>query len=207
MLPCTDSLLAYNATSPLQYYVVFTNQLGSVIYLPPNAINVTFANVGGSRSYHLGNCNPNLAGQGVSVLCSASMGANLKQGPNSAQVVDFILNYSLCTTNNMNSCSTNFYKSSGYSMQNIAPAGINVDRITFVTKPGSSIVINGVAYFNNTYAYMSSGNYVIFAQPAPGAAFNSISWTVNSPSRVAASLSQNTTLVLNSNTVLRAQFN
>lgn len=209
LLPCTDSVLAYSGTGPLQYYVVFVNQLGSTIYLPQNkALNATISIVGGRSSYSFGTCTPSLASEGATVLCTANIGSNQKPGAGSSQIVDFVLNYSICSSANAIACNKNFYKSSGYSLQNIAPSGTSLDKVTFITKNGATIIVNGVAYYNNTYAYFTSGNYVIFGQPAQGASFNSLAWTTNAPSYVASSSSQNTILVLNSpSTSLQVQFN
>jgi len=206
LLPCTDSLLAYSSAGSLQYYMVFVNQLGTTVFFPGNSINVTLSIVGGRSVYSLGSCSPNLASEGAAVLCTAAISSNLKPGPGSSQIVDFALNYSTCLTSNAITCAKSYYKSSGYSLQDISPSGTGMDLVTFSANRGGTIVLNGVTYFSSTVTYLPSGNYVIFGQPAAGTSFNSIAWSVNSPSSVVTPSSQNTVLVLSSNTVLQMQF-
>src|SRR5271154_7234717 len=86
-LPCIESLLAYNATSPLQYYVVFSNQLGAVLYFPSSSISLNTGATGGSgTSTFLGNCTPSFASEGATVLCRARV-SGLKASPGTQEIV------------------------------------------------------------------------------------------------------------------------
>lgn len=205
LIPCTESLLGYNYNGPMQYYVVFKNELGSVLYFPSNSINVTVANIGSSGSSHsLGDCVPNFASEGSTVLCSAAIGWNPKPSIGSRQIMDFVIAYNICGTDSAASCEKGLYKSSGYSIQGVAPVGISINNVEFSTDPASSgvIVLGGIVYFDGTSAYMASGNYIIYAQP--GSEFKFSSWGANAP--VADHGSQNTTLILTSNAVVSANF-
>ncbi len=208
LLPCTESLLSYNSINPLQYYVVFTNQLGSIIYFPPNAISISTSNIGGSSTYsNTGNCTPDFAAQGSTVLCRSRINGASKPGPGTQAIVNFVLSYRICPTSNVVKCSPGNYISSGYSVQSVAPVSININYVTFVIKPSGNIVLNGVTYFNNTSAYLISGNYIIFAQPGQGLMYSNTLWSLNSAgSGIVNVHSQNTTLILNSNEILTAQF-
>ena len=204
LLPCSDSLLSYNAVAPMHYYIIFSNNLGQILYFPPNSINATMASLGSSSSYSFGSCTPNVAGEGSQVLCSVAISGNSKPKAGSQQVVYFVLNYSICTTSEIDSCGS-FYRSSGYSIQSVSPSGVSVDNVIFVTNPGGNIVLNGITYFSGTSTYLPSGNYVIFAQPADGEKF--VAWDIDSPTSIIGnSASQNTVLVLGSNSVITAQF-
>ncbi|MDE1871268.1 MAG: hypothetical protein KGI06_03445 [Candidatus Micrarchaeota archaeon] len=205
LLPCADSLLSYNAVSPMQYYIVFSNQLGQVLYFPSNSINATMSSLGSATSYSFGDCSPDFASEGSQVLCSVAISGKSKPKAGSQQMVYFVLNYKICTTDNAASCGQGLYRSSGYSIQSVSPTGVNFDYVTFITSPRGNIVLNGMSYFNGTSAYLPPGNYVIFAQPQEGMAFSS--WSINSQgSNVLNAASQNTILSLASNAEITAEF-
>lgn len=209
LFPCTESLLTYNAVNsvvPFKYYLIFTNQLGSVIYFPQNSINLTTSNLGKNGVQHnIGNCTPAFASQGATVLCRANIPSTLKPNIGTQVIANFVLNYSICTSNTIKSCAPGYYKSSGYSVQNIAPTGISLNNISFVTNPGGTIVINGAIYFSGTSAFFTTGNYIIYAQPPAGKKFTS--WSIASPSStVLSTSSQNTIMTVSSNAVLTATF-
>ena len=209
LLPCEDSLIVYNSLYP-KYYIVFTNGLGSVMNFPLNAINISYTSTGilssnTLKTYrNLGACSPSVAYPGASVLCNVSIKGLYKLKVGSSDTVDFILNYSICSTSNVLSCTPGYYKSSGYSTQGVVGQGIRLEYLTFNTGSKGTIVLNGVIYLSGTSTYLQSGNYVIYAQPSPGKSFSL--WTVNSPSVVASSTTQNTILTLDSNADLNAQF-
>ncbi len=208
LFPCSESLLAYNTLNPLQYYIVFTNQLGSVIYFPVNAINITTTNVGKiGTSYSYGNCTPAFASQGATVLCRANIGGNLKPNVGSQAIVNFGINYNICKTNNLLSCAPGLYKSSGYSVQNVAPVGIKLNNITFASNvPGGTVILGGITYFSDTSEFLPSGNYVVYAQPPSGDYF--VSWAITNSltTTIASTTLQNTTLVVSSNAFVTAKF-
>jgi hypothetical protein len=213
LFPCTDSLLAYNSTG-LRYYIVFSNQLGSVIYLPQNPISVNSVSVSSnlaSRNIY-GSCFPSFVSPGATVLCNTTL-TNFKPNVGSQVIINFILNYNICGTSNQIACEatcTNAnsicpYNSSGYSIQTVAPSGIRLYSVEFQTDQGGTIVLNNVTYFGNTIIYLPTGNYVIYAQPGPGSASN-ILWTTTPPGNVIPIHSQTANLILGTNTILKAHF-
>jgi hypothetical protein len=201
LLPCTESLITYNSSSPMQYYVVFSNQLGHVLYFPlGSAINVTTTGTSGTGSSNtFGSCTPTFAGLGASVLCTTLVGGNSKPNVGTQVIVNFILTYSICTSAPANaiysnSLCPNFYKSSGYSIQSVAPPAFKINYVTFKTNSNGTIILNGVSYIDSTTAYLPSGNYTIFAQPNSDKKF--IGWIPISS--VKDPCAPNTTFVLNS---------
>ncbi|MGD0729397.1 MAG: hypothetical protein ABR981_04950 [Candidatus Micrarchaeaceae archaeon] len=205
LFPCQESLLTYNSITPLQYYLVFTNELGSVIYFPPNAINITTTNIGSSGiAQFIGNCTPSFASESSQVLCKVNIAGNVKPSIGQQTGVSFEISYNICKTSNSLSCAPGLYKSSGTSSQAIAPSSVNLYTLQFLTSPSGTIVLNGVTYFNGITAYFPSGNYVIFGSPPSSASF--VSWNVNLPSYAANTASQNTTLTLRANSVITATF-
>lgn len=210
LLPCQETLLAYNSPSPIVYYIVFTNQLGSVLYFPPNAITLstpgsaTGTSITASQS--TGNCQPSFASPSVTVFCTVNLVTTSKPAIGSETIVNFAINYNICSTDNSISCAPGLYKSSGYSVQDVAPIGVKLNNITFATVPSGTVIINGVTYFKGTSAYLTSGNYVIYAQPPSGQSFRSWSVTNSVSTSVASTSSQNTILVVSSNAFVTATF-
>ncbi len=204
LIPCTESLVSFNSVAST-YYIVFENQLGSVMLFPGNALNISVTNVGNTgRKYSYGSCSPEFAGYGASILCNATInGVKLPSG--SQTVVDFSLNYRLCTSGGIATCGNDIYSSSGYSIQQVAPSKVSIDSVAFNAYPTGEVIVNGVTYFSNTLAYFPSGNYIIYAQPGLGYSFSS--WSVSGPpTYVASTTSQNTTLALSSNAFVTANF-
>lgn len=211
LLPCEDALLTYGTGGNIQYYLVFTNQLGALIYFPPNAITANLADVGSSGTpTGVGECTPILASAGAPILCNVSIRSSFNPAPGSQQIVNFAIRYGICTPSssclNANYIYSNAipsnYISSGYSMQDVAPAGIKLNRVLFTAEPDyGTIVLGGVTYFNGTVVYLPTGNYIAYALPSQGYAFESWSGNgIDNPS------SQNTTLTLDSDTNIIAQF-
>jgi|GEM_PF-1777120 hypothetical protein len=205
LLPCVESLLSYNSIGKLQYYVVFTNQLGLVLHFPANALNVSSESLGGFSGSSIGNCTPSFAGRGSTVLCTANIG-NAKPSVGTQTMLTFEINYSLCNSNAKNSCQPGIYKTSGFSTQGVASSNTNLDNVTFITNPSTStIMLNGVTYFNGISAYLPSGSYSLFAAPSAGLYFSA--WSISSPtSTLSSTTTTNTTLTLKSNAVVTAVF-
>lgn len=207
LLPCSESLLTYNAINPLQYYVVFANQLGEVMYFPQNSINVTTTSVGtGGLQYSLGSCNPAIASYGSTIVCEANVLGSSRPHVGSQTQVSFSITYKICSTSNViSSCGIGYYKSTGTSSQNVAPSNVKLNLVGFSTALNGTIVLNGVTYFNNTNALLISGSYSLFGIPASGHAFNY--WSVSgSNAQIACTMTQNAILTLNSNAVITANF-
>jgi hypothetical protein len=208
LLPCSESLLTYNSVTPLQYYLLFSNQLGSVMYFQPNAINLTTTSLGGPASYSTGSCTPGLAGVGVTVLCITNIAGPVKPKPGTQTVLTFTLNYELCSTGSKSSCTGGIYKSSGFSTQSVAPQNIKLYNLTLITKPaaaGAPLVVNGATYFNGSTVYLMTGNDILYAAIPKG--YSHVAWSINSISSTLSSLIlQNTTISISSNAVVTATF-
>jgi len=206
LLPCTDALLTYNTVNPLQYYLVFTNQLGSVLHFPHNSLNISTSSMGGSVNYQYGNCQPAFASKGSSVLCTANIITPTKPAAGSQSALTFILSYNICSSSSQSSCTPSLYKSSGFSTETVSPSNIKLNSLTFLTVPSTAtIILNGITYYNGISAYFLSGNYVLFSSPPNG--YQTISWSVSSPSSVLSSTTtQNTVLTLSSDAVVTASY-
>lgn len=208
LIPCTETLLTYNSTGFFNYYLVFTNQLGPVIEFPDNALNITQSVLNsGNGAYATGSCVPANAPDSAVVFCTASIPTGkISAAVGDQVIINFAISYNICSiTNGKSSCAPGLYKSSGYSVQDIAPLGVKLDYLTMDANLNGLIVLNGVSYFPGSSTYLPSGNYIIYAQPAQGSTFSS--WSITSSgSTIAAPDNQNTTLSLNSNAVVAATF-
>jgi hypothetical protein len=205
--PCDQAAISsYNSVAPITFYVFFTNNLGTPIYLPSNSLNATLTNVGqsGTHSY-LGNCYPALALKGAIVKCYVQIPGTVEPSTGSQVGVNFYVEYSICTSSAMSSCSGS-YKTTGYALQSLSPPATGIYYVKFITSPQSgSIVVDNIQYANGTTALLVSGKYTAFASPPGGYAFSS--WAVNSISSTLSSTSlQNTTLTVASNATLTANF-
>ena len=154
-LPCSGTILAYNTVNPLNFKLLFTNNLGVTMYFPYNGFNVTTTNIGVSGvTYSIGNCTPSVATQGTQVLCMASIAGSLKPQVGSQTSTLFTMSYQLCKNNLQSSCQGAVYKSTGSSLQTMAPSSASLYTITFMTNPtGALIALNGMSYVNNAVSY------------------------------------------------------
>lgn len=208
LLPCSQTLLTYNAIAPLQYYVLFMNNLGVGMNFSVNAFNATTTNIGSSGiASNYGNCTPTFASSGSQVVCIASISGNLKPAVGAQTSLIFSITYNICRTNSPGSCQPINYKSSGYSLQTIAPSNFNLVTLALNTNPTTgTVVLNGANYFNGVKSFFVTGNYILFA--APPACYKFSSWSVSTtgapPSTLSTTTAPNTTLSLNSNTVVNA---
>ncbi len=203
LLPCSGSSLEYNSPAPLTYYLIFANQLGSIIYFPNNALTITRSSVG-TVANSQGECSPEYAINGAYVLCSAQLGGNAKPRAGTQESTFFTLSYMICTAaNSVTACGNSVYKSSGYSTQAVYGQSASIYYVTF-NAIGGTIVMDGVDFFNGTSAYFPPGNYIIFAQPAIGNAFTG--WSVTS-GQLNSTTSQEASLIINSNDIITANFN
>ena len=204
-LPCSGTVLSYNAINPLHFELLFTNNLGVTMYFPYNGFNVTTTNIGASGvEYSIGNCTPSIATPGTQVLCMANIAGSLKPQVGTQTSTLFTLSYELCKGNTQSSCQSSIYKSTGSSLQTLAPSSTNLYTITFVTCQASGMIaLNGVTYVNNAVSYFTSQSYNAYALPPQGYTFNS--WTISSASSTLSNtVTQSTVLTLNSNAVITA---
>ncbi|MGA2800715.1 MAG: hypothetical protein ABSE71_05325, partial [Candidatus Micrarchaeaceae archaeon] len=206
LLPCTEALVTYNAIAPLQFYIVFTNELGTVMYFQPNAINVSTSSIGGTPNYQYGNCQPTYASKGSQIICTTNLVTPTKPKAGSQATLTFTVSYSLCNSNSKSSCAPGVYKSSGFSAETMSPSNINLDTVTFMTAPPiATIVLSGITYYNGISIYMPSGNYILFSTAPTG--YQSLSWSISSAtSTLSSTTSANTVLTLSSNAIITASY-
>ncbi|MDE1857214.1 MAG: hypothetical protein KGH98_04000 [Candidatus Micrarchaeota archaeon] len=208
-LPCTDSVISgYGPANPITYTLAFTNNLGTAIQFPNNAINMTVSGVGspGQNSY-LGNCIPALAETSAEVVCTVQIPGQLQPNVGTTVQSTFTLNYNICTGKTTGSCSSVVYKSTGSSSQDLLESGVSLDLLTVVANPSQSFIyVDGIEYVSGSNVLTASGNYLLLAQPQGGYTFSS--WSVSGPgSAVGSTTSKNTILVLDSpHTVVIADF-
>ncbi len=129
LLPCSDSLLS---TTPIKYYITFTNDLQIPMNFTANAINVTTEGIGSSGTEHsFGYCYPGFALPGTSVVCTANVSGSYGATSGRQAGVFFTLSYYLCNSDSQSSCNTaSSYKTSGLSLQTIEPATLSYNTLT-----------------------------------------------------------------------------
>ncbi|MEM3227938.1 MAG: hypothetical protein QXK65_03285 [Candidatus Micrarchaeaceae archaeon] len=205
--PCLQAAISgYNSITPIKFSLYFTNNLGTAISFPANSINITVTGVGeaGTHNYE-GNCYPQLALKGDLVKCYVQIPGTVEPVTGSEVGVNFYINYAICTGSSASSCA-GAYKTTGYSLQGMSPAGTGIYAVEFITNPNTGrIVVNEIQYANGTTALLVSGKYTVFASPPIGYGFGS--WAITSTSSTLSSTSsQNSTLSLASNATLTANF-
>lgn len=204
---CLQSTLSrYNATTPIKFSILFTNDLGAPIYFPSNSFNITVTNVGASgvHSYR-GSCTPQLALKGTQVMCISQIPGTQVPSTGSQASVSFVVNYSICNNMQSSSCSGS-YRTTGFSIQSVSPPGTSLFTTKFITNPGDGIIVlNGVSYTNGTSAILMGSKYTVYASPPNGYIFSSWSIT-SSTSSVSPTSAQNATLTLSSNATIQANF-
>ncbi len=212
LFPCLDTVLT---TSPsTTFTLLFQNNLGQALYFPSSAFNVLVTNTGFTGAqYNIGSCAPSLLPVGGEAVCNAIISGNFVIPPGAQTLATFIITYELCNGGTVASCSSSLYKTTGSAIQSVSPSGTSLYSVNFQVSGSAGansgmIVLNGVSYPNSDTAYfansLSTGNYIIFAQPALGHSF--VSWSATVPSTVASTATQNTVLLLTGNTVLTATF-
>ncbi len=206
LLPCTEALITYNSVTPVEYFIVFTNELGTTMYFPPNSINLSTSSIGGNPNYQYGNCQPTYASKGSSIICSANILTATKPKSGSESQLSFTLSYSLCSSGTKSSCSPGIYKSTGFSTETVSPSTVTLNNVTFLTVPSTAtIILNGVTYYNGISTYLPTGNYVLFSTAPHG--YSTLTWSIASPSSVLSSTtSPNTILTLTSNALVTAAY-
>ncbi len=199
LLNCQQSLLTYNSLGSYHYLtfvLVFRNNLGLVMQFPPNAINLTTAEVLASgKPSGAGSCSPTIADQGSQVVCITTLPGTtqLKQGANT--YTQFSLHYSLCTSQSRSSCGSTLYSATGYSFQTLSPQQSSLYNFS-ISSPNGIVVINGQSYFDNSIVYLTGGSYLLYAQPNAGYTFNSWNGLLSS---IANPSVPNTVLTANAN--------
>lgn len=207
-MPCKQSAITYNSMSKLlSFRMLFTNSLGSIVFFPTDAINITLNNVGlfGQQSV-FGNCTPAISVPGTQVSCMVAIpGTNVVLGQQAT--VFFTLSYNTpCANTVVSSCLGVTYTSGGSALQTAAAQIAPIYTLTLNTNTLLGyIVIDGQDYANAVNVMYQSGNYEINVVPPSGYVFNT--WNVvGSGSSLSSKSTGNTVLTLNSNAVLTANF-
>ncbi len=202
-LPCYQSLMLTNTiASTSTFIVILQNNLGVPIsFLSTNSIQV-FPSYYQNSSY-LGNCIPQNAISGSTVICNATYSSVTT--PGTQQNPRFILNYRICG----NSCSkkiySTVYNTSGASVTVAAPYKSLIFTIALGTNHGGQMAVSGVKYSNGGNVIFISGlNYNIYAATPTGFTFNS--WIPSSNVLVGNVLTQSTYASANGVGTLTATF-
>ena len=184
LLTCQDTELT---NAPITYYMTFINNLQVPMNFTTNAINVTTTGIGVPGTMHtMGNCYPSFLLPGASAICKASISGSFGSTSGTRVNSYFTLSYYLCTGVKKGSCNTaTAYKSSGYSVQTIAPANIVLYGVTPIIQgynyygagsdayyPNGTVYLNGVPYASNVLAYLPAGNYVAYVSIGSGYVFS-----------------------------------
>jgi hypothetical protein len=211
LLPCVQPLLAYNATGPLRYSVLFHNDLGQPMYLPAGSFNITVAGARASSSasaFYIGNCTPSMAQQGSYVLCTAYITGGQKFSPGTQEEVLFTLSYELCGGSSRSTCSQSLYISTGQSLQAMAQSGVTFHSLIIETVPTTGAVdIGGVSYVNGADVVLLNDQYQIFPVVPAGYSFSGWKLGGSTVSSLSSASSQNATINLQDNATLIAVFN
>ncbi|MGC8538214.1 MAG: InlB B-repeat-containing protein [Candidatus Micrarchaeia archaeon] len=205
-LPCAEAIAtAAGSTHPIEYIVLFSNNLGAPIYMPSNSFTATTTGLGVSGiAVWTGNCTPTLAPQGSLILCKASISGSTAPPLGSLLTDSFNINYGICSSGSISSCSAAVYKSTGTSEEDFLSADINIHNVTLYDSPSAGhISLNGVIYPNNTHVLELPGKYQIYAVPPAGYAFSS--WSASNVILSSAS-QQYTNMTVSSNGTITANF-
>lgn len=205
LIPCIETLVTgRSATSNITFTVEFINQLGITMQFPASdAINLSVNNLGisGTGNFY-GACNPQIAGSGARVICTVSIPGTVQPPIGSQTSSTFSISYSLC--NSGSSCSTG-YVSTGQSVQQLVPGTVKLYYVTIAASPSTgSVELNGIRYYTGTRVLLVPAKYTVFAVPPAGYHFSS--WSITSPSTLASTAVQNTTLAVQANATLTATF-
>ncbi len=202
-LPCSESVLFGNSTGAT-YTVIFSNRIGTPIYLQSGTLNVSISTSGGtaSETYMIGNCTPQLLPNGGQAICIATANSIvLQEGGSTA--AHFSLRYEICKSGAQDSCGGSVYRTTGISQQ-VTSSGKNAQlhKITLYTSTGTGyVVLDGIAHPSNTILIMASAQHIVDVQPPLGYAFQH--WT-NSSIAVANPYQHSTTITVTGNGILTA---
>ena len=204
-LPCDEAIAtAATSTRPIEYIVLFSNNLGAPIYMPSNSFTATTTGLGVSgTATWMGNCTPALAPQGSLILCKAAISGSIAPPLGSLLTDSFEIDYGICGSDSISSCSAAVYKSTGTSEEDFLSADINIHSITLYDSPSTGhMSLNGVIYPNNTRVLELPGKYQVYAVPPEGYAFSS--WSTSNITL--SSASQYTNMTVSSNGTITANF-
>ena len=198
-LPCRELVFMSNSLGS-RLTLVFSNNLGTSMFFPPNALTVRSA----SSTVHnyTGQCLPVTAASGALVVCNVSAAA-LKVGTGTQMNFVFTLTYQLCSGS---TCDPSKYNTTGTSVAVAAPFRPLLANVIILTNPTTgNVVVSGIQYPNNAVLSWIYGlNYTIFAVPPSGYTFNT--WSVTSGIMVANTLKQSTSAITTNSGSLQAIF-
>ena len=204
-LPCAEAIAtAAASTHPIEYIVLFSNNLGAPIYMPGNSFAATTTDLGISGTYTwTGNCTPTIAPQGSLILCKTAISGSAAPPLGSLLTDSFDINYGICSSGSISSCSAAVYKSTGTSEEDFLSADINIHSVTLYDSPNTGhMSLNGVIYPNNTRVLELPGKYQVYAVPPAGYAFSS--WSTSNITL--SSASQYTNMTVSTNGTITANF-
>ncbi len=204
-LPCAEAIAtAASSTRPIEYIVLFSNNLGATIYMPSNSFSATTTGLGVSGVMTwTGNCTPALAPEGSMVLCRAAISGTSSPPLGSLLSDSFAVKYGICSKLLLSSCSSAVYKTTGTSEEDFLSANIGIHDITLYTSTGTGYVsLNGVSYLNGTRVLELPGKYQVYAVPPSGYAFSS--WSISN--NTLSSTEQYTNMTVSVNGSVTANF-
>ncbi|MCL4371771.1 hypothetical protein M1373_00400 [Candidatus Marsarchaeota archaeon] len=206
LMLCTSTYItAYHVSPPLpiEFTLVFTNNLGVSIKFLPGSINLTASNIGskGTNSY-AGTCAPQTAPTGSQVVCTVGIPGSVEPAAGTSIVANFKLYYDTCS----GSTCTGPYISTGTATTQLEPASLRLAYLAVKASPASGkVVINGISYASGVTIPFLPGNYTIYADAPASYVFSN--WSVNNTHANVISLHTiPTKLVLKGNATLQANF-
>lgn len=218
-LPCQDSVLAtLGPSSPITYYITFTNDLGKPILIQSGSFNVTTTGIGIRGTEHsFGDCYPSFVLPGTQVICKAAIAGNLAPSIGTKVSTLFSLSYQLCQSNIQAQCSSApVYQSAGNGLQDIGNSNAaSFFAVTFqiddnvgtqTVSNNGTIILNGQQYTNGqTALFAQGGTLPVIAVPPNN--FGFAFWTATSPSTIIPANTASSTLDLTANTTVTAVSN
>lgn len=205
-LPCTESAMSYSSAPghQLVFTIDFTNSLGKPLYMPPNSFNVVTTNlISGGSYFSTGNCTPLVAPAGAPVVCRSVLGSLAQPALGASVTSYFTLHYGICKT--LALCGGAVYATTGASQVSIGGQVQAVYYLGLGTSTGSGYVaIDDTQYPSGANVPVFAGQHSAYGVPPSGYAWQQ--WS-SSGILVANAVRQNTTITVNANGVLTANFN
>ncbi|MGC8699813.1 MAG: InlB B-repeat-containing protein [Candidatus Micrarchaeia archaeon] len=193
-LLCSQSVFYTNMTAST-FGIVFSNNLGTPLYLPNNAFTVYLPYT--SYSY-TGTCLPSSLPKGGTATCMAKIKNAYSIG---VQINPYFkIQYSVCSGK---SCQT--FNTTGTSSDIVFYSKSIFSNLLLLTSTGTgNVILNGVVYPSNSVVPLINNiKYNIYAQPPNGYTFNS--W-IPSNAVLGSTALQSTTVYLTQNGSVEAAF-
>ena len=212
LLPCPQSSLSHTTSNQISYKILTINNLAPYMYFTANGFTVSSEGINpSSPQNYTGSCEPAIAAKGDEVICTVNIPSTNAPPIGSSVNLEFSLKYQICLSSAVSSCGLSQYTSTGASFQPLSAYASNLYKLTLLSNPNSTIVINGQRYIATTsgaYIYLPFGSYIIYSIPPQGYSF--AGWSASpSPTNITISSqsAQNTTMRLIGNSTLTALIN